>query len=43
LDVDDLGTWSTDVVALQWQADGVDIEGATTDTYKIRTADLGKW
>jgi len=42
LDVDDLGTWSTDVVALQWQADGVDIEGATTDTYKIRTADLGK-
>lgn len=42
LDVDDLGTWSTDVVALQWQADGVDIEGATTDSYKIRTADLGK-
>lgn len=42
LDVDDLGTWSTDVVGLQWQADGVDIEGATTDSYKIRTADLGK-
>lgn len=42
LDVDDLGMWSTDAVALQWQADGVDIEGATTDNYKIRTADLGK-
>ena len=42
LDVDDLGSWSTDTVALQWQADGVDIEGATTDSYKIRTADLGK-
>ena len=42
LDVDDLGMWSTDALALQWQADGVDIEGATTDNYKIRTADLGK-
>jgi hypothetical protein len=27
---------------MQWQADGVDIPGATGDNYKIRSADLGK-
>ncbi|MFE4230197.1 hypothetical protein ACFRJ8_20165 [Arthrobacter sp. NPDC056886] len=42
LELNELGAWSPDAVALQWQADGLDIEGATTDTYKIRTADLGK-
>lgn len=42
LELNELGTWSVDNLALQWQADGVDIEGATSDTYKIRTADLGK-
>jgi len=42
LELSELGTWSVDNLALQWQADGVDIEGATSDTYKIRTADLGK-
>ncbi|WP_456505844.1 hypothetical protein [Arthrobacter sp. UYCu723] len=42
LEVDSLGTWSPDRVALQWQADGVDIEGANGDAYRIRVSDLGK-
>jgi hypothetical protein len=44
LDVGSVGTWSPGWmdVTLQWQADGVDIEGATADEYKIRLADLGK-
>ena len=42
LDVINLGTWSPDVVTLQWQADGVDIEGANGDSYRIRVSDLGK-
>jgi len=42
LDVINLGTWSPDVVTMQWQADGVDIEGANGDSYRIRVSDLGK-
>lgn len=44
LEVSSLGTWSPNwmAVKLQWQADGVDIEGATAGTYTIKAADLGK-
>jgi hypothetical protein len=42
LDVNNLGTWSPDVVTMQWQADGVDIEGANGDSYRIKVSDLGK-
>lgn len=44
LEVRSLGTWSPGwmTLKLQWQADGVDIEGAIADTYTIRVADLGK-
>ena len=44
LEVSNLGTWSPGwmTVNLQWQADGVDIEGATADTYTIKAADLDK-
>jgi hypothetical protein len=42
LDVISLGTWSPDRVALQWQADGADIEGANGASYRIRVSDLGK-
>ncbi len=40
----DLGSWSPrDIdVTMQWQADGVDIQGATGPTYRPKTADLGK-
>ena len=44
VEADVLGTWSPGwmTVKLQWQADGVDIEGATAGSYRIRVADLGK-
>ncbi|MET3921847.1 hypothetical protein [Arthrobacter sp. UYEF20] len=42
LDVINLGTWSPEFVTMQWQADGVDIEGATGDSYPIKVSDLGK-
>lgn len=44
LEVSNLGTWSPGWMALrlQWQADGVDIEGATANAYTIKAADLGK-
>ncbi|HEX9229490.1 MAG TPA: hypothetical protein VF885_23065 [Arthrobacter sp.] len=44
LEVSSLGTWSPSwmTIKLQWQADGVDIEGATAGTYTIKAADLGK-
>ncbi|MDP9983235.1 hypothetical protein J2W14_002648 [Pseudarthrobacter oxydans] len=44
LEVHSLGTWSPGwmILKLQWQADGVDIEGAIADTYTIKAADLGK-
>ncbi|CAN5215163.1 hypothetical protein BH11ACT5_BH11ACT5_15950 [soil metagenome] len=38
------GEWDTEGLAFayQWQADGVDIAGATAATYKVRSADQGK-
>jgi subtilisin family serine protease len=38
------GEWDTEglVFAYQWQADGVDIPGATTATYTVKKADQGK-
>ena len=38
------GEWDTDGLefAYQWQADGVDIAGATGTTYRVRSADQGK-
>ncbi|RWZ64754.1 serine protease [Labedella populi] len=40
----DPGEWDTEGVAFayQWQADGVDIPGATKATYKVKRADQGK-
>lgn len=39
----DGGTWTggDDGIALQWQRDGQDVEGATADTYELTEADLG--
>jgi len=38
------GEWDTEglTFAYQWQADGADIAGATSATYKVRPADQGK-
>ena len=43
VEADALGTWSPGwmTVKLQWQADGVDIEGATAGSYRIPCADSG--
>ncbi len=40
----DPGTWDMDGLhfAYQWQADGVDIPGATSKNYKVKPADEGK-
>jgi subtilisin family serine protease len=40
----DPGEWDTEglTFAYQWQADGVDIPGATKATYKVKKADQGK-
>lgn len=44
LEVGNLGTWSPGfmIVKLQWQANGVDIKGATANEYRLQPGDVGK-